>query len=47
MKYHPKPYNKTEDKKSYITKIVEEEKNKIEKLKKTNNNNKDEESSVE
>ena len=36
MKYHPKPYKKTEDKKSYITKIREEEQKKMDRLKKTN-----------
>ena len=36
MKYHPKPHKKTEDKKSYITKIREEEQKKRDRLKKTN-----------
>ena len=36
MKYHPKPHKKTEDKKSYITKIREEEQKKMDRLKKTN-----------
>ena len=34
MKYHPKPHKKTEDKKSYITKIREEEQKKRDRLKK-------------
>ena len=37
MKYHPKPHKKTEDKKSYITKIIEEEQKKMDRLKKSNN----------
>ena len=37
MKYHPKPHKKTEDKKSYITKIREEEQKKMDRLKKSNN----------
>ena len=36
MKYQDKPHKKTEDKKSFITKIREEEQKKIDKLKKTN-----------
>ena len=36
MKYHPKPHKKTEYKKSYITKIREEEQKKMDRLKKTN-----------
>jgi len=36
MKYHPKPHKKTEDKKSYITKIREEEQKKMDRLIKTN-----------
>ena len=36
MKYHPKPHKKTEDKKSYITKIREKEQKKMDRLKKSN-----------
>ena len=36
MKYQDKPHNKTEDKKSFITKIREEEQKKMDRLKKTN-----------
>jgi len=36
MKYHQKPHKKTEDKKSYIIKIREEEQRKMDRLKKTN-----------
>ena len=36
MKYHQKPHKKTKDKKSYITKIREEEQKKMDRLKKTN-----------
>ena len=36
MKYQDKPHKKTEDKKSFITKIREEEQKKMDRLKKTN-----------
>ncbi|SVB49784.1 uncharacterized protein METZ01_LOCUS202638 [marine metagenome] len=36
MKYHQTPHKKTKDKKSYITKIREEEQKKRDRLKKTN-----------
>ena len=36
MKYHQTPHKKTKDKKSYITKIREEEQKKMDRLKKTN-----------
>ena len=36
MKYHQKPHKKTEDKKSYIKKIKEEEQKRMDRLKKTN-----------
>ena len=36
MKYHQTPHKKTKDKKSYITKIKEEEQKKRDRLKKTN-----------
>ena len=36
MKYQDKPHKKTEDKKSFITKIREEEQKNIDRLKKTN-----------
>ena len=35
MKYHQKPHKKTKNKKSYITKIREEEQKKMDRLKKT------------
>ena len=35
MKYQDRPHKKTEDKKSYITKIREEEQKKMDSLKKT------------
>ena len=41
MKYHSKPHKKTEDKKSYITKIREEEQKKMDRLKKTNDKKKE------
>ena len=44
MKYHPKPHKKTEDKKSYITKIREEEQKKMDRLKKTNDKKNEDES---
>ena len=37
MKYHQTPHKKTKDKKSYITKIREEEQKKMDRLKKSNN----------
>ena len=37
MKYHQTPHKKTKDKKSYITKIREEEQKKRDRLKTTNN----------
>ena len=36
MKYHQTPHKKTKDKKSFITKIREEEQKKRDRLKKTN-----------
>ena len=45
MKYHQKPHKKTEDKKSYIIKIKEEQK-RMDRLKKTNDK-KNEDGSVE
>ena len=36
MKYQDKPHKKTEDKKSFITKIREEEQKKMDRLKKIN-----------
>ncbi len=44
MKYHSKPHKKTEDKKSYITKIREEEQKKMDRLKKTNDKKNEDES---
>ena len=36
VKYQDRPHKKTEDKKSYITKIREEEQKKMDRLKKSN-----------
>ena len=44
MKYHPKPHKKTEDNKSYLTKIREEEQKKMDRLKKTNDKKNEDES---
>ena len=48
MKYQNKPHKKTEDKKSYITKIREEEQKKMDRFKKTNGKkNKDDSEKVD
>jgi len=48
MKYQNKPHKKTEDKKSFITKIREKEQRERDRLKKTTtNNNKDDSEEVD
>ena len=47
MKYHNKPHKKTEDKKSFITKIREKEQKETDRLKKTLNKNNEDDSEKE